>query len=278
MHNCAIIPSTTFSNTCANTDSNTIFTRIMVAGQIGEVYYCCPSQINDNYGVLKDSECDPDKLRSCRYLDEGPPEDYEGAPSSPSAAMAANPTAKECARAMGRKNEEKCESMACCSYDPNSEMCLVRSELAVCNPSPREEVEKNVECSCKIVIAGSHRSTFPCLPNVGCDIWWGIFVVCFIIVCVFWWWRCRGGRQCSGAAGAEANIRGGSQCSQCGNHLVAGAQFCPQCNGRTDALEPIPDLGGGWPGDSAGSPAPAMPNPMPAQSFRHTCSNVSYPP
>jgi hypothetical protein len=205
--------------------------------------------------------------------------------------MSANPIAKECARANGRKNEEKCESMECCSYDPNSEGCFVRSELFFCDPSPREKVEKNVECSCKIVIAGSHRSTLPCLPNVGCDFWWGILVVCLIFVCVIWLCRCRR----YGTALFRQVCTSRNQCSQCGNHLVAGAQFCPQCNGRTDALEPIPDQGGGSPGDSAGSPAltgsrlpgigagasqhaPAMPNPMPAQSFRHTCSNVSYPP
>jgi hypothetical protein len=166
------------------------------------------------------------------------------------AAMAANPTthdecAKAMARAMGRNNEEKCDSIPCCLYEPNFEECLVRSDLAFCNPWLREGVEENVECSCKIA-----KATFPCLPNVGCDFWWGIFVACVIITCFIWWWRFRAlFRECC----TSRNLRGGSQCSQCSNHLSAGAQFCPQCNGRTDALEPIPDLGGGWPGDSEGS-------------------------
>ena len=209
------------------------------------------------------------------------------------ALLLADPAA-ECARAMGRNNEEKCDSMPCCIYDPNSQRCLVRSELAFCDPygSQREKVEENVECSCPVITLKGSRLILPCLPNVGCDWWWGIFVACVIFACVGLWWRFR---ACFREFCTSRNIRGGSQCSQCSNHLAAGAQFCPQCNGRTDALEPIPDLGGGSPGDSAGSPAltgsrlpgigagasqhaPAMPNPMPAQSFRHTCSNVSYPP
>jgi hypothetical protein len=162
-------------------------------------------------------------------------------------------------------------------------------------------------CQCHTKDLTGGKISFPCLPNAangGCD-WWSVIIavatISFFVMlaCRFRlllqevFQRCRGNWSvCSHCgnhlmAGAQfcpqcnsrtAPAMGGSQCSHCGNHLVAGAQFCPQCNGRTDALEPIPDLGGGWPGDSAGSPAPAMANSMPAQSFRHTCSNVSYPP
>ena len=171
------------------------------------------------------------------------------------ALLLADPAA-ECARAMGRNNEEKCESMPCCIYDPNSQRCLVRSELAFCDPygSQREKVEENVKCVCPWFVS---RVTLPCLPNVGCDWWWGIFVAGVISLCVSLWWRFR---ACFREFCTSRNIRGGSQCSQCSNHLAAGAQFCPQCNGRTDALEPtrgdpLPDLRGGCPGDLEGSPA-----------------------
>jgi hypothetical protein len=46
---------TPFTNTC------------VVAAKNGEEYYCCPSQINDNYGMLKDVECDRGNIRSCRF-------------------------------------------------------------------------------------------------------------------------------------------------------------------------------------------------------------------
>jgi hypothetical protein len=89
MHDCAIIPSTTFTstcedtplryvprnfmhdssiiinnsfpsfpNTCAKADCNATFAHIMVAGKIGELYYCCPSQREDPPYGMRDTQCD----------------------------------------------------------------------------------------------------------------------------------------------------------------------------------------------------------------------------
>jgi hypothetical protein len=38
----------------------------MLAGNDGELYYCCPSQISDASGMLRDAECFPGRLGQCR--------------------------------------------------------------------------------------------------------------------------------------------------------------------------------------------------------------------
>jgi hypothetical protein len=78
-------------------------------------------------------------------------------------------------------------------------------------------------CQCQIVTFTDAKVTFPCLaPNVGCDWWWGISVAAFIILCViFAWLAWRLKREFF----TTRDRSGRSQCSQCGNHLAAGAHF-----------------------------------------------------
>ena len=56
---------TFYEHMCKNR-SNAIFAHIMVAGKNQEEYYCCPSQMSDDNGMLKDVECYPGNLGVCR--------------------------------------------------------------------------------------------------------------------------------------------------------------------------------------------------------------------